>query len=562
MIHIMASGNKERRKMKENKNVYFDSWIKVEKKDGTIAEVSLKDIFENSQNYTGLYGEVLLQDFAVLRNPILAIMYTAYERYDLDGKPRNGRIRREDAFKEIRLIWENGHLPVKMLTAYMDTVVDRFWLFDEKNPWMQVVETEPTLKVNGKEHSGFARRKIKKLVGDVFESDEKRRILSYRTIQDDDTLDYKEALRWMLFLNVCDDHSYSPRGNLKNGYFSYGNFVMAKGSNLFETIMLNFNPFGRQFERVLTGNKPEWEKPVLGRSILDLPQPDNLAALMSFRFRRMRLETNNDRVTGYKISGHHHFDLNNFILEPHILWKKDSKENGGYVFKKVVDQGKMWRDFSTLFLESESQSDSIVPGVVLWIEELKKRQIIPEHFRVVFETGSVEFGSMSCGIKNLSNDHLSIYTSLFENDKGQPVERIIHEVASIEKLAKAAGMMEKNIALACGDRNSNNAYARGVSDFFDRVDGPFRMWLQNIDIEREDFNDMILELHQILYQVTDNLIREKRYRQTPTLLIGRSVKDKGKKAAIRVSLPETILNFQLTRKKYIGNKMQKENWNE
>ena len=61
-----------------------EPWIKVMKLDKSVHEVSLRSVFADAHEYTGLAGETRSQDFALLRL-LLAVMYTVFSRYDENG---------------------------------------------------------------------------------------------------------------------------------------------------------------------------------------------------------------------------------------------------------------------------------------------------------------------------------------------------------------------------------------------------------------------------------------------------------------------------------------------
>ena len=66
-------------------NVIDEPWICVMDKNCQIKEVSLRDTLLKSQDFIELAGETKAQDFAILRF-LLALMYTIFYRYDLNGE--------------------------------------------------------------------------------------------------------------------------------------------------------------------------------------------------------------------------------------------------------------------------------------------------------------------------------------------------------------------------------------------------------------------------------------------------------------------------------------------
>lgn len=64
-------------------NLVTNPWIKVLKKDYTESEVSLSELFSNSEDYLQLAGDMKSQDLAILRL-LLAILLSVYTRFDAD----------------------------------------------------------------------------------------------------------------------------------------------------------------------------------------------------------------------------------------------------------------------------------------------------------------------------------------------------------------------------------------------------------------------------------------------------------------------------------------------
>lgn len=67
-------------------NLVTNPWIKVLKKDYTESEVSLSELFSNSEDYLQLAGDMKSQDLAILRL-LLAILLSVYTRFDADDMP-------------------------------------------------------------------------------------------------------------------------------------------------------------------------------------------------------------------------------------------------------------------------------------------------------------------------------------------------------------------------------------------------------------------------------------------------------------------------------------------
>ena len=138
-------------------NLIDEAWIEVMvDKSGEKRLVSLRDIFENAQNYLDIEGDMHIQDFAIMR-VILSIMHTVFSRYDAYGNPYdeievNEKMQQIDPLDEedyedyednLIYTWENlwqaGKFP-NIVIDYLDKWHDRFYLYDEKYPFFQVTK--------------------------------------------------------------------------------------------------------------------------------------------------------------------------------------------------------------------------------------------------------------------------------------------------------------------------------------------------------------------------------------------------------------------------------------
>ena len=66
-------------------NLLDEKWISVIDKDGNPKKVSLKEVFEEANNFYDLAGDTKTQDFAVMRI-LLAVLHTVFSRFDYNGK--------------------------------------------------------------------------------------------------------------------------------------------------------------------------------------------------------------------------------------------------------------------------------------------------------------------------------------------------------------------------------------------------------------------------------------------------------------------------------------------
>lgn len=137
-------------------NLIDENWILVIDNDGDTKEISLKELFSNASNYKDLAGEMKTQDFAVLRI-LLAILQTVFSRFDADGisyeyleldedyrqledvEEEDLKDYKKDLKRTWKNLWKAGEFPY-IVNEYFEKCHDRFYLFDDKYPFMQVSE--------------------------------------------------------------------------------------------------------------------------------------------------------------------------------------------------------------------------------------------------------------------------------------------------------------------------------------------------------------------------------------------------------------------------------------
>ncbi|HQE69931.1 MAG TPA: type I-E CRISPR-associated protein Cse1/CasA, partial [Atopobiaceae bacterium] len=109
-------------------NLVDEPWIRVRFLSGEIKEMSLLDVFRNASIIAALVNDLPTQDFAILR-VLLAIL----RRSVMQGLGGD-----EDPVEVWDELWNADDLPIPQIESYVATWRNRFDLFDETVPFMQV----------------------------------------------------------------------------------------------------------------------------------------------------------------------------------------------------------------------------------------------------------------------------------------------------------------------------------------------------------------------------------------------------------------------------------------
>ena len=312
-------------------NLLEESWIIVLDKQGKMRELSLLDVFRNSNDIVGLANELPTLDIAILRL-LLAIMHSALAREVRDYA---------EGIRIWRDLWENG-IPFDKVSEYLEKWWDRFYLFDDNYPFYQIAALD-----KGTEYG------VPKLLGILSESGNKVRQFPQRSGKGKYIITHAEAVRWLLYVNAFDDTSAKPtktkdgskRPSVGAGWLGRLGLVYAVGNTLAETLLLNFvildedgNPWG-------TG-QPAWELDIpRDGERTPIPFPKSQVGLLTLQSRRLRLKCENDLVLGYTLLGGDFFPKENAFCEQMTLWRKDKND---YVPKRHLASKQLWRDFQYL----------------------------------------------------------------------------------------------------------------------------------------------------------------------------------------------------------------------
>lgn len=109
-------------------NLMDEPWISVRTPDNGVTEVSIREAFHRATEFRGLAGEIPTQEAAVLRL-LLAIAIQATARFRSD----------DEKIDDWGQWWEEG-LPLDEIDSYSDRWLNRFNLFDDSAPFMQVTD--------------------------------------------------------------------------------------------------------------------------------------------------------------------------------------------------------------------------------------------------------------------------------------------------------------------------------------------------------------------------------------------------------------------------------------
>ena len=539
-------------------NLLDEKWILVRKSDCTVDELSLTDALLKSHEYVELAGELPTQDVAVLRL-MLAVLHTVFSRYSPDGEewPLEEPEDAEERWKEL---WTAGRLPEKPIRDYLESVHERFWIFHPERPFYQAlsVNTDETASV-------FSASKLNSAIA---ESNNKPRLFASRSGEEKERLTNSEAARWLLHVNAFDDSS-NERGKSKKinassgkklagiGWLGNLGIIAVHGKNLFEDLLLNYIALNYGGNSVWEEEKPIWEEKVRSRPRVEIAMPDNLAALYTLQSRRVMLVRSEGFVTAYRICGGDFFTSENAFLEPMTIWRVDreASKGGNEVCKPKAHNyaAQMWREFSVCF---DFGDGNHTPGIVGWINYIKKEGLIDKTRLISFRICSVQYDTMKSCYTNILSDSLTFHTDLITEVGEHWRDKIETEIQNCGETAKEVKNLAVNIEIAAGadDESAKKcaAVARAQEQFYYEIDAPFRSWLESIDptwaISSEQERAAIRRWHETAKRIALRIGQELVESAGTAAIVGRTIeieKKKGNKITVHYSAPDAYRYFKV-----------------
>lgn len=499
--------------MEKEFNLIDEPWIVVRTKDCVVREVSLKDALLNSHKYTELAGETKTQDLALLRL-MLAVLYTVFSRYDADGNEIELADDLDFPVDNWETIWQNKQLPAEPIEKYFDKWYDRFWLFDEEYPFYQ------SNAVKGKNvDRKDAKDKLVKIIGSLYESDNKKRLFKDR-FGNELYLKYSEAARWLIHANGFDDTAEKNPGPRITWLNKLG-IIMLNGRNLFETLMLNFVSHS-DVDRGIYISRPSWEFLQHNEEFnREIKVPNNQAELLSLKSRNIYLHKNNGVVYNADISGGDFFEESDVAIENMTIWEKSNKNDkiGFFPHKHDVSQ-KMWQEFGSIAafsdnnqMEKTSDNGYRIPGIIKWVRYLTDKKILPRDYMVSITTISLEMANTpSHQVVDMFFDNIKFHSALLL-DIGAIWRSVVNEeIENCEKTAKSVFMLKINLEKTLGffieEKNKKEKEEkmrlRGSDakvQFYDRIDRTFRLWLEELDAESDKYKEYADKLEDKIFKI-------------------------------------------------------------
>ena len=482
-------------------NLLDKPWIPSVLSDGSLRELSLREVFHVAPSIRSISGDLPQQSMPLMRL-LLAILYCAY--CDTEAS-------RADSLKLWNYLWKRGSFDANVLDGYFDEFHDRFYLLDPERPFYQV---SGLAYVGGKEYDP-----VGVMIADVPKPD--KFLFSMRSPNALESIDFAQAARWLVFLQAYDTAGikspvigntrinkgkvYAPKGLAGTGWLGVIGPIMVEGESLFRTLLLNWCLYDPADDGVrLFGNKddvPPWESD-------DSSGPDLTVRTaftgpvdaLTFQSRRLRLVPNNDgtRIIGVvNCYGDVIAAYDTDACEKMTAWRVSETQQKKLglstppLMPVTHDAGKaLWRGLGPILAVADRD---LRPGVLRWVEELQANGCLAsqEHVLAMFSihTQGMTYGTQSSVYETGVDDMLTLPLSFSRKDY-PAINTVVDIIDSIRmSVDLVLSNYVRNLCIAAGDHASGNR-AQAASDHvredaYARLDALFRDRLAGFTADKD-----------------------------------------------------------------------------
>lgn len=503
-------------------------WIVCVTANGT-QTLSLRQVFDGTAVPIQVLGDSPTQDYAVLR-VLLAIFWRAHQ-----GDAAASRSWDEWFISKRQELVETGRDDAAL--SYLENHRDRFDLFHPHTPFMQVATLDT---------SKSTRQTVSRIL-----PDSEQDYFTMRTHEGRRSLAFDEAARWLIHTQAYDYSGIKsgaigdPRVKggkgypIGTGWAGMTGGTVIHGRTLLETLLLN------TVEDALSpsadGDQPVWEREPDSAAqrndragkLASPPavQPQGASDLATWQSRRVRLFTENDRVTSVLVSnGDQIPDAGKNVfgdpMTPYRFSKNQTKKGQLAYYPKPYDAERtMWRSLDALLVSETDAGFTSTdhapkrPNNLVNFSNIAKRQRSNEvaDVRIV----SMGYGPQSSSVGTVVTGNLGLPLSLLQDDALSRAHRqYVRDAADVTRSAAISlGWFAGQLAVAAG---GDYAFSADAADrLYTVLEPKFITWLRNLDVDQID-DEAISWQRQIrdqLFQIADEEVRGAGQRA----LVGRTV---------------------------------------
>lgn len=477
-------------------NLCNEPWIPVLYVSGQTQEVSLKQLFDESNSIRKIHSGDATTDVA-----ILGVAVAIFFRAVLENKEEYGELYREPK-KWIQNISSGGSEQLYFVQDYLKKYQDRFNLFDAERPFMQVADLHTS------------KGEVKPVSRLVLDSESE--YFSMRAEQALTSLSYAEAARYLVTVQAYDYSGIKsgavgdPRVKGGRGYpigvgwYGTTGKIIIHGENLIETLLycidyeqlLNVEKVKGKSHRIALQDKPVWERELPDTAApraykggdptkyKDEPAPAaGMCEILTWQSRRVRLFPENGRVTGVLVSNGDKWLDRNTYTDPLTAYRfsKNQSTQTHYVWMPQTHSAErtLWRGADALLTRlSSSQEKQNKPATV--IRQISSGKYFSPDTKTKIQLVGMVYGTQSSIVEETIDESVTLELGIL-TEQGAEISAMVRDNIQLTMDASIAlGQYAGNLLRAAGKEYE---FRPSVTEsILHRMEDEFRSWLADLSV--------------------------------------------------------------------------------
>ena len=477
-------------------NLCNEPWIPVLYISGQTQEVSLKQLFDESNSIRKIHSGDATTDVA-----ILGVAVAIFFRAVLENTEEYGELYREPK-KWIQNISSGGSEQLYFVQDYLKKYQDRFNLFDAERPFMQVADLHTS------------KGEVKPVSRLVLDSESE--YFSMRAEQALTSLSYAEAARYLVTVQAYDYSGIKsgavgdPRVKGGRGYpigvgwYGTTGKIIIHGENLIETLLycidyeqlLNVEKVKGKSHRIALQDKPVWERELPDTAApraykggdptkyKDEPAPAaGMCEILTWQSRRVRLFPENGRVTGVLVSNGDKWLDRNTYTDPLTAYRfsKNQSTQTHYVWMPQTHSAErtLWRGADALLTRlSFSQEKQNKPATV--IRQISSGKYFSPDTKTKIQLVGMVYGTQSSIVEETIDESVTLELGIL-TEQGAEISAMVRDNIQLTMdAAIALGQYTGNLLRAAGKEYE---FRPSVTEsILHRMEDEFRSWLADLSV--------------------------------------------------------------------------------
>ena len=477
-------------------NLCNEPWIPVLYVSGQTQEVSLKQLFDESNSIRKIHSGDATTDVA-----ILGVAVAIFFRAVLENTEEYGELYREPK-KWIQNISSGGSEQLYFVQDYLKKYQDCFNLFDAERPFMQVADLHTS------------KGEVKPVSRLVLDSESE--YFSMRAEQALTSLSYAEAARYLVTVQAYDYSGIKsgavgdPRVKGGRGYpigvgwYGTTGKIIIHGENLIETLLycidyeqlLNVEKVKGKSHRIALQDKPVWERELPDTAApraykggdptkyKDEPAPAaGMCEILTWQSRRVRLFPENGRVTGVLVSNGDKWLDRNTYTDPLTAYRfsKNQSTQTHYVWMPQTHSAErtLWRGADALLTRlSSSQEKQNKPATV--IRQISSGKYFSPDTKTKIQLVGMVYGTQSSIVEETIDESVTLELGIL-TEQGAEISAMVRDNIQLTMDASIAlGQYAGNLLRAAGKEYE---FRPSVTEsILHRMEDEFRSWLADLSV--------------------------------------------------------------------------------